>query len=192
MYKAQARDPNVAQYNALHQSIPFCSGLLYDRWLKGTDIMLLKSSGNTQSDKLCTILLIEADFKNINNKKLSREGMYLAEKYNLIAPEQAGDQRNHKANETVLNSCLIHDESQSCRKPMAIGSNNAKGCFDCIVHSVAYICLCRFGIPLPPPPLHVPCHPTNDTSHLYSFWQLYLLVPTKPSWKTPLHGRPTG
>ena len=72
--------------------------------------MLLKSSGNTQSDKLCTILLIEADF-NMNNKQLSREGMYLAETYNLIAPEQAAGQRDHKANETVLNSCLIHDDS---------------------------------------------------------------------------------
>ena len=72
--------------------------------------MLLKSSGNTQSDKLCTILLIEADF-NMNNKKLSHEGMYLAKKYKLIAPEQAGGHHNHKANETVLNSCLIHDNS---------------------------------------------------------------------------------
>ena len=30
---------------------------------------------------------------------------------------------------------------------MAICSNDAKGCFDRIVHSVAFLCLRRFGIP---------------------------------------------
>ena len=58
MYKAQAHDPDLTQYNATHRLITFCSGILYDCWLKGVvNVMLLKSSGNTRSDKLHTIAL---------------------------------------------------------------------------------------------------------------------------------------
>jgi hypothetical protein len=92
---------------------------------------------------------MEADF-NMNNKKLSREGMWKAETNNCIAPEQAGGQRCHRANETSLNSTLVCDDSRFRRKAMAICSNDAKGCFDRIVHSVAYTCLRRFGIPAAP------------------------------------------
>jgi hypothetical protein len=92
---------------------------------------------------------MEADF-NMNNKKLSREGMWKAETNNCIAPEQAGGRRCHRANETSLNSTLVCDDSQFCRKAMAICSNDAKGCFDRIVHLVANICLRQFGIPAAP------------------------------------------
>jgi hypothetical protein len=43
-------------------------------------------------EKLCTILLFEADF-NQNNKRLGRQAMYLAEKYNAIAVEQFGSRK---------------------------------------------------------------------------------------------------
>ena len=110
------------------------------------DVILLKASGNTRSDKLQTILLMEADF-NMNNKKLSQEGMHLAKASNCIAPEQAGGHNRHTANGSSLNSRLTFDNLQFHRKAMAICSNDAKGCFDCIVHAVAYLCLCCFGIP---------------------------------------------
>ena len=102
--------------------------------------MLLKASGNTQSDKLRTILLMEADF-NMNNKKLSREGMQLAEALKCIAPEQAGGRNQHTADKSALNSRLIFDDSRFRCKAMAICLNDAKGCFNRIVHAVAYLCL---------------------------------------------------
>jgi hypothetical protein len=108
--------------------------------------MLLRSSGDIRSDKLRTILLMEADF-NMNNKKLSREGMWIAEKHTCVAPEQAGGRHDHRAIETALNSRLVCDDSRFRRKAMAICSNDAKGCYDRIVHSIAYICMQRFGIP---------------------------------------------
>ena len=73
--------------------------------------------------------------------------MQLAEDYHLIAPEQAGGRQHHRSNETSLNSVLTCDDSRFRRKAMALCSNDAKGCFDCIVHSIAYICMRRFGIP---------------------------------------------
>jgi hypothetical protein len=115
----------------------------------GVDVMLLKASGDTHAHKLRTILLMEADF-NMNIKKLSREGMWKAETNNCIAPEQAGGRRCHWANKTSLNPTLVCDHSRFCCKAMAICSNDAKGCFDRIVHLVAYICLQRFSIPAAP------------------------------------------
>jgi hypothetical protein len=76
--------------------------------------------------------------------------MWQAEATNCIAPEQAGGRRCHRANETSLNSTLVCNDSWFRRKAMAICSNDAKGCFDRIVHSVAFICLQRFGIPAGP------------------------------------------
>ena len=96
--------------------------------------MLLKALGNTQSDKLHTILLMETDF-NMNNKKLSREGMRLAEASSCIAPEQSGGCNCHTANEPSLNTRLIFEDSRFCRKAMAICSNDAKGCFDHVAHT---------------------------------------------------------
>ena len=78
--------------------------------------------------------------------------MRSAKALGCIAAEQAGGCKHHKANETVLNSRIILDDSCFHRKAMANYSNNAKGYFDHIVHSVAYICLCKFGIP--PQSLH--------------------------------------
>jgi hypothetical protein len=86
----------------------------------------------------------------MNNKKLSHKGMWKAETNNCIAPEQAGGRRCHQANETSLNSTLVCDDSWFCCKAMAICSNDANGCFDHIVHSVAFIYLRRFSIPAAP------------------------------------------
>ena len=146
MYKAQAKDPEMAAYDASRRSIAYRCGEFFDRWNKGVDVMLLKASGDQRAHKLRTILLLEADF-NMNNKKLSREGMQIAEDAGCVAPEQAGGRRNHRSNETSLNTTLTLDDSRHRRKAMAIASNDAKGCFDRIVHAVANICMQSLGMP---------------------------------------------
>jgi hypothetical protein len=91
--------------------------------------------------------LLEADF-NMNNKHLSRLGVWNAEKFQgCLADEQCGGRRYHQSNETSLNSPLICDDSCFRRKAVDICSNDAKGCFDRMVHSVTYICMRRLGIP---------------------------------------------
>jgi hypothetical protein len=149
MFKAQSKDPDLAAFDASRRSVIYCTGSYYPRWNIGIDVMLLKASGSTLAHKLRTILLLEADF-NMNCKKLGREGMWSAEKHGCVAKEQGGGRRDHKPAETSLNLVLMNDDSRFKRKAMAICSNDAKGCFDRIVHSVAFICLRRFGIPRPP------------------------------------------
>jgi exonuclease III len=149
MFKAQARDDDLAKFDASRRSIMYCTGGVYPRWNKGVDCMLLKASGDTRAHKLRTILLLEADY-NMNCKLLGREAMWTAEKYGCIAREQAGGRRAHCPEESSLNMVLVNDDSRFKRKAMAICSNDAKGCFDRIVHSVAVICLRRFGLPQAP------------------------------------------
>ncbi len=148
-YKAQAEDDELAALDASRRSIHYSTGETLQRWLDGVDVMLLKASGDLRAHKLRTILLMEADF-NMNNKKMSREGMWVAEAAGVIAPEQGGGRRKHRVAECMLTSQLITDDSRFKRKAMAVCSNDAKGCYDRIVHSVAYICLRRIGIPSPP------------------------------------------
>ena len=46
-------------------------------------MQLLKRSQDYRANKLRTILLLEADF-NMNNKKLGKEAMEIAERLNLL------------------------------------------------------------------------------------------------------------
>ena len=45
----------------------YTTGFAYKRWKRGVDVQLLKEDDNYNPLKLCTILLLEADF-NMNNK----------------------------------------------------------------------------------------------------------------------------
>ena len=83
----------------------------------------------------------------MNNKKLGREAMQNAEVAGLLSPENGGGRKHYRAQEIALNNVLVCNDSRFRRKAMAIISNDAKGCFDRVVHTVAYICLRRFGIP---------------------------------------------
>jgi len=65
--------------------IPLCTGYSPGRWHTGLNVMLEKSPGNFNVEKLRIILLFEADF-NSNNKWLGRAVMLNAEKFNLLAP----------------------------------------------------------------------------------------------------------
>ena len=110
MFKAQAMDDDLASFDASRRNVPYMTGTFLPRWTTGVDVMLLKASGDRHAHKLRTILLLEADF-NMNNKKLSCDGMRLAEEFKLISPEQAGGCKRHRANETSLNFALTCDDS---------------------------------------------------------------------------------
>jgi hypothetical protein len=114
-YKAQAADDELAAFDASCRSIHYSSGKPLTCWFDGVDAMLTKASGNLRAHKLCTILLLEADF-NMNNKKLSRKGMWVTEAADDIAREQGGGRRAHRPAESSLTSTLVTDDSRFKRK----------------------------------------------------------------------------
>ena len=111
--------------------------------------MLEKQKGNLRVDKLRAILLYEADF-NQNNKKLGKDMMYTAEDLKAIAKEQFGSRSRMTAIDQSLNKRLTYDIIRQTRRPGALCSNDAKSCYDRIVHSVASLAMQRVGAPVEP------------------------------------------
>ena len=148
-FKAGALDPVIADFEACMTAIPYISGISPARWRKGTNVMLEKQKGNFNVEKLRAILLYEADF-NQNNKKLGKEMMYTAERLQAIALEQFGSRNKLSASNQSLNKRLTFDLIQQKKRPAALCSNDAKSCYDRIVHSVASLCMQRLGVPPAP------------------------------------------
>ena len=75
--------------------------------------------------------------------------MYTAERLNLVAKEQYGSRKHKAAIEKCLNKRLTFDLARQLKRPLAMCSNDAKSCYDRIVHSVASLCMRRMGVEEP-------------------------------------------
>jgi hypothetical protein len=74
-------------------------------------------------------------------QKLGRDMMKLAESKDLIAIEQYGSRKNMSAIEHCLDKKLTFDVLRQQHSPGALCSNDAKGCYDWIAHSIAALCM---------------------------------------------------
>ena len=147
--KAGAMCPEIAEFEAQMADIPYKSGMSPARWNKALNVMLEKKKGNFRVDKLRAIVLFEADF-NQNNKQLGRETMFTAEDLKLIAQEQYGSRKYFSAIDHSLNKLLTFDLIRQFKREAALCANDAKSCYDRIVHSIASLCLQRVGAPIEP------------------------------------------
>jgi Na+/H+-translocating membrane pyrophosphatase len=87
----------------------------------------------------------------MNNKKLGRDMMYFAEYCKVLAPEQFGSRKNHQLVIAALNKRVTMDVLRQCRQAGGLCSNNAKSCYDHIVHIIAALSMRRMlGVPLAP------------------------------------------
>ena len=85
------------------------------------------------------IQLFEPDF-NQNNKLLGKVTMDQAEKNKTIAPEQYGSRKNFVAIMHAVNKLLSMDLVRQYKIPAALCCNDAKSCYDRVVHSVGSLC----------------------------------------------------
>lgn len=81
-----------------------------------------------------------------NNKKMGKLAMQYAEERKLIPPGQFGARKRHQAIDLAFSKRLIWDLLILQRRSAGWISNDAKSCFDRVVHWVAIIALLRFGI----------------------------------------------
>ena len=72
--------------------------------------------------------------------------MEYGEKHKIIAKEQYGSRRNHSSAVQALNKRLTYDAWRIRKTPGVMCSNDAKSCYDRILHVIAAICLRRFGL----------------------------------------------
>jgi len=71
--------------------------------------------------------------------------MFHAEDHRQMAPEQYGSQKEKLAAMQCLNKRLLYNYACCNHIPMALCSNDAKGCYNRIVLIVAALCLCHLG-----------------------------------------------
>ena len=92
---------------------------------------------------------MEVNF-NFNNKLLGKKTMYHAEAKNQIAPEQYGSRKGKISIDQAVHKTLTNDIIRQHRMSAMICSNNAKSCYDRIVHSIAAMAYKHLGIEAPP------------------------------------------
>ena len=92
---------------------------------------------------------MEADF-NFNNKVKGKTVNAYAEKHKMLPKEQYGSRKRHQSRHHGLNKRLLYDLCHLQRQPMIVSSNDAKSCYDRIIHSIASIAMRHLGLPLEP------------------------------------------
>ena len=74
--------------------------------------------------------------------------MQCAERGTNIPKEQYGRRKGKNAIMHDINKRLIYDMIHLQRQPPTLCSNDAKSCYDCIVHSVVSMAMQQMGTPM--------------------------------------------
>jgi len=142
-YIAGIFNPEILIINATMANISLWTGFAYERWKKGINVMIEKTNGDFNVEKLHIILLFEADF-NANNKWIDQAVMFQAECTHLLANEQYGSCKHKTAIHQCLNKNLFYNLVRFKRQPVDLCLNDAKSCYDRITLLAMAICLSQF------------------------------------------------
>jgi len=145
-YKAATQCELITQVHCNMMNIPFHKGFAPERWTKVTDVMLEKSPGIPRIHRLRIIQIIEADLNQCLLLLFTRPMVQNAEKHNLLHPSQWST-RNQNCTSAVLSKILNLEYSRINKVPTAWIENDAKGCFDRIIPSLAVLNCRRYGAP---------------------------------------------
>jgi hypothetical protein len=144
-YIAGSRDQQIADFDATMANIPYASGYTPQAWTKFIDVLIPKKTSSSAIEKLRIIVLFHAMF-NMNNKRIGREMIANAETLQQIPWEVYGSRKRHRSIECAANKVLTTDIARQEHRSTALCSNDAKSCFDRILHSIATICMRRVGV----------------------------------------------
>ena len=95
--------------------------------------------------KLCTILLMEADFNAMNKEVRDVRMLANVRKYRLI-PEEIFSKQNCTAHNRGLAKMLFYDIACQTCSPAAIASVDASNCYDQMAHTMASLIFQAFGV----------------------------------------------
>lgn len=83
---------------------------------------------------------------NMNNKRIGREMVANAELLQQIPWEVYGSRKRHRSIECAANKVFTTDIARQEHRSLALCSNDAKSCFDRILHAIGTICMRRVGV----------------------------------------------
>ena len=147
-YRAAVERNSIMDLHYKLAEIPFRTGYSPRRWKEATNVMILKKEGNTNLDKLRTLVLFEADF-NHNNKFLGRSMMHHAVDKSLLAKEQYSAP-GKKCIDHVVNRKLYFDLIRYQKSSAAMSGVDLKSCYDRVAHAPAYLAMRSYGFPSQP------------------------------------------
>jgi hypothetical protein len=145
-YIAGSRNDQIAEFDATMANIPYASGHTPEAWMQMVDVLIPKKTNSSAIEKLRIIVLFHALF-NLNNKRVGRDMIANAERLNQIPWEAYGSRKKHRSIECAVNKVLTTDIARQEHRSMALCSNDAKSCYDRILHAIASICMRRVGVP---------------------------------------------
>ena len=147
-YKAASRSNRLSEVHASFQHVASKSGLRLKRWSQGLTVMLEKIEGNIRVDKLRAILLMEADFNQVNKLMFGHRMIKQSEAHNRIPDEAYGSRASLNAILVAVNRRLVIDIFKQKRRCGAIAGVDAAQCYDRIVHSLSILLCQKEGAPL--------------------------------------------
>ena len=147
-FKAAIQNDYIMRLHYAMAEIPFRSGYSPTRWQKANNVMILKKEGDTNLERLRTLVLFEADF-NHNNKFLGRSMMNHMKDSNKLASEQYSAP-GRKCIDQVLNRRLYFDMIRYQKTSAAMAAADLKSCYDRVAHAPAYLAMRSFGFPSQP------------------------------------------
>jgi hypothetical protein len=134
-FKAGCTNDIITNFKATMANIPLLSRYSPPRWQKAVDCMLLKREGNYQVDKLCTIVLFDLEANHIF-KYIGWKVMAHTKTHHQLATEQYGSHKKKTGILHALNKRLSYDLLHQFKHPGALCSDDAKLCYDQILHAV--------------------------------------------------------
>ena len=145
-FKAATFSALLSLCDAVSRDIPLQTGMAPEHWRHLMNFAIEKKAGDFRVKAMRTIQLMVAE-SQANNKFCGRAAMQYAERKGLIPDGQFGSRKKHQAIDLALSKVLVWDLLAMRRLSAGWILNDAKSCFDRVVHWVAQVALQRFGLP---------------------------------------------
>lgn len=146
--------PDLAVLHSRMCTLPLQYGFSLPRWQNSVNAMLEKSSGSRRVEKLRIIHLFEADFNFVLKLIWGRRLMRFAETHNLLGEDQHGSRAGRRATDACLEKRILYDFTCHTRSSLITVDNDAAGCYDRIIRTLAMVACLSMGLPAPAAEMH--------------------------------------
>lgn len=144
-YMSSCSDRNLDQIDTFLRNLATLLGIDVVAWKIITNLQILKKADQYHVDTMRCIQLMDVEF-NMTNKHVDSRTLVHAEKAKANFLDQYDSCKNHKSINAVLNQVFLNDVLQQKIRAGTIGMNEARGCYDRIINSIAILVLMSFGL----------------------------------------------
>jgi len=145
-FKAALECEMAMEIHCRMMSIPFKHGITPDRLTIVTGVMLKNNPRVPRLHRLRVIQLIEADLNQCLLILFTRPMVHKSDQYSLIHLSQFSTW-NQNCTSTILRKMINLECDHITKSPTGWIENDEKGCFDCIIPSLAIMNCRRYGAP---------------------------------------------